>query len=130
MKIKKFFFIILIVNFFSINISTANSNFFDEGRISFEKEDYEKSKFLFERDIVFNPKKYQSYLYLAKIYQKEDKVEYEEKNLNTVLLLDPKNEEALLMLAKIKIKESDFAASKELLEKFSNSCKKMCIEKK
>ncbi len=38
----------------------------------FEKSDFEKSKILFERDIVFNPKSETSYLYLAKIFNKDE----------------------------------------------------------
>ena len=52
------------------------------------------AKFKFEQDIVFNPKNEKSYLYLSKIFNKLKKKELEEKNLNTVLLINPKNEEA------------------------------------
>ena len=41
-------------------------------KIYFEKKDYVKSKFLFQKFLVFNPKDYLSYLYLAKIYKEED----------------------------------------------------------
>ena len=39
-----------------------------------------------------------SYLYLAKIFENEENEEYEELNLNTVLLLNPKNENKRLYL--------------------------------
>ena len=57
----------------------------------FEEEKYEESKFLFQRNIVYNPKNADSYLYLAKIFNYEENKVEEEKNINTALLLDPKN---------------------------------------
>ena len=73
---------------------------------------------MFQRDIVFNPKKADSYLYLAKIFKIEENIIKEEKNLNTTLLLDPKNEEALYMLIDIKLKRSNFTEVKELQKRF------------
>ena len=89
--IKKIYTTILLTLFLT-SYSYANENFFDEAKKLFDKEKYEESKFLFQRDIVFNPKKAISYLYLAKIFQIEENVREEEKNLKTTLLLDPKNE--------------------------------------
>ena len=67
---------------------------------------YDDSKFFFERDLVFNPKSEKSYLYLAKIFD-ESENDYEmESNLNKVLLLNPKNEEAIYLLTMLKIKLS------------------------
>ena len=63
------------------------------------KKKYDLAKFKFEKDIVFNPKNENSYLYLAKIYKFKKDDNQEEKNLNTVILLNPKNEEAILNLA-------------------------------
>ena len=59
------------------------------------------------KDIVFNPKSEKSYLYLSKIFNKLEK-NLEELNLNTVILLNPKNEEALYNLAKLKLSSSDY----------------------
>ena len=59
---------------------------------------YNLAQFKFEQDIVFNPKNENSYLYLAKIYNFKKNDNLEEKNLNTVILLNPKNEEAILSL--------------------------------
>ena len=87
---------------------------------------YEKSKFLFQRNIVFNPKHAKSYLYLAKIYLEEENEEKEEKNLNTSLLLDPNNEETIYMLINIKLKKSNFSKVKELTEKFELVCLTLC----
>ena len=56
---------------------------------------------------MFNPKSEKSYLYLAKIFE-ESENDYEmESNLNKVLLLNPKNEEAIYLLTMLKIKLSD-----------------------
>ena len=90
---------------------------------------YEESKFLFQRSIVFNPKDAKTYLYLAKIYNFEKNKNEEEKNINTVLLLDPVNEEAIYMLIEIEIKKSNYSRVKELTEKFSKICKNLCEKK-
>ena len=64
------------------------------------------------------------------IFQKysknKKKIELEEKNLNTVILINPKNEEATYNLAQLKLKESDFEGSKILIEKLIVFCKEYC----
>ena len=80
---------------------------YDKGKI-------EESKFLFQRNIVFNPKDSKSYLYLAKIFESEENEIEEEKNINTTLLLEPDNEEAILMLINIKLEKSDIKKVEEL----------------
>ena len=61
--------ILTIVLFFSFNTQTfSKENFFNKALKLYEKEKYEDARFLFERNIVFNPKDANSYLYLAKIY--------------------------------------------------------------
>ena len=124
MKIKNFLltFIIVILSF---SVS-ANENFFDEAKILFENNDYKKSKFLFQRNIVFNPKDAKSYLYLAKIYQAEENNSELEKNLDTALLLEPNNEEAMYMLIDIELKKSNFTKVKELNKKFKLICSSLC----
>ena len=77
------------------NISYAKENFFQEAKKEFEKKKIDNSKFLFQRNIVFNPKDAKSYLYLKKIFNFEKNEEEEEKNLNTTLLLEPSNEQAM-----------------------------------
>ena len=62
----------------------------------------------------------------AKIFNKQEKTELEEKNLNTVILLNPTNEEATYNLAQLKLKESDFDGSKKLIEKLIIFCKDYC----
>ena len=111
------------------NLLIAENNFFKEGKKKYNEKEYEVSKFLFQRSIVFNPKDTDSYLYLAKIYNSEENQKEEEKNINTVLLLEPSNEEALYMLMNIEIKKSNYTKVKKLTEKFSKVCKDLCEKK-
>ena len=103
-------------------------NFFNEAIKLYEKEKYEDARFLFERNIVFNPKDANSYLYLAKIYNHEEDQRKEEYNLETTLLIDPQNEEAILMLMKIALEKSNYDKVKELSETFVQVCKSLCDE--
>ena len=124
----KIIFVISILCFTLINSSYSKENFFDEAKKLYNKEKYEESKFLFQRDIVFNPKKAESYLFLAKIFKIEENLNEEEKNLNTTLLLDPKNEEALYLLMDIEIERSNFTKVKKLKEKFEKVCLSLCTK--
>ena len=83
---------------------------------------------MFERNIVFNPKDAKSYLYLAKIYNHEDNQRKEKNNLETALLIEPDNEEVLLMLMKIALKKSNYSKVKDLSETFIKKNKKLCDE--
>ena len=107
-------------------MSTAGENFFKEAKKKFDEKELEDSKFLFQRNIVFNPKDAKSYLYLAKIYNSEENEREEEKNLNTTLLLEPSNEEAMFMLINIRLKRSNYSEVKELKEKFLTICSNLC----
>ena len=127
-KIVKLF----LISFISLNLVgsvLAENSFFEEGKIKYNEKKYEQSKFLFQRGIVFNPKDMNSYLYLAKIYKLEDNKREEQKNINTVLLLDPKNEEANYLLMEIELKKSNYSKVKELTENFTKICKKLCDKK-
>ena len=129
---KKFFIIIKIffVYLFLISGGTAKeSNYFKKGIELFQKKEFDKSKILFERDIVFDPKSEKSYLYLAKIFNKNNNDEEQEINLNSVLLLNPQNDEAIYMLTLLKIKQSDYNGAKELIDKFILVCKSFCPKK-
>jgi len=108
--------------------SFSKENFFNEAIKLYEKEKYEEARFLFERNIVFNPKDANSYLYLAKIYNQEEDQRKEEYNLETTLLIDPQNEEAILMLMKIALEKSNYDKVKELSETFVQVCKSLCDE--
>ena len=111
------------------NLALAKNSFFEDGKIKYNEKKYEESKFLFQRSIVFNPKDYNSYLYLAKIYNYEDNIKDEQKNIDTVLLLNPKNEEANYLLMEIELKKSNYSKVKELAENFTKICNKLCDKK-
>jgi tetratricopeptide (TPR) repeat protein len=120
---------ILIISVTLISSVLAENIFFEEGKTKYKEKKYEESKFLFQRSIVFNPKDQDSYLYLAKIYKFEENKKEEEKNINTVLLLDPKNEEANYLLMEIELKNSNYSKVKELAENFTKICNKLCEKK-
>ena len=107
----------------------TKENFFSEGVKLFNEKKFPESKFKFEQDIVFNPKSENSYLYLAKIYKERKNDELQEQNLNTVILINPQNEEALYLLTLLNIKKSDYEESDKLINKFNKVCKKICEKK-
>ena len=117
-----------IIVFFSLCFPSfaEKYNFFNEAKILFEEEKYEDSKFLFQRNIVYNPKNAESYLYLAKIFNLEENKLEQEKYVNSALLLDPKNEEALYLLIDIELKRSNFSKVEELKITFKKICLTMC----
>ena len=122
-KFLKYLLIIFVITSFE---SFAEENFFNEAKNLFDKGKYEESKFLFQRNIVFNPKDAKSYLYLARIYETEENEIEKEKNINTTLLLEPDNEDAMYMLIDLKLKRSDYAKVRELSEKFETICSSLC----
>ena len=128
-KLKFYFFISLFL-FFLENKVVAAENYLAEGKKLFNQKEFLKSKFKFEQDIVFNPKSEESYLYLAKIFNKEENDDLEEQNLNTVIMLNPKNEEAVYLLALLRIKKSDYEESEMLITNFKKICKTLCRKKK
>ena len=128
-KMFKFtLFFYLLINIF--NISISNENFFNKALELYENKKYEDARFMFERSIVFNPKDSKSYLYLAKIYNYEEDQENEEKNLDATLLIEPNNEEAILMLIKIALEKSNYSKVKDLSNTFIKVCKNLCDENK
>ena len=122
----KFFPICLLNLLFLPNILYGKLEFFQEAVNLYNKNKFEDAKFKFEQDIVFNPKSEKSYMYLSKIYNKQDKKNLEEQNLNTVMLLNPENEEAIYYLIKLKLSSSDYKKSKELNKKLKLICKNFC----
>ena len=122
---KKFFTFIIFFGLCSSTFAQKN-NFFDEAKMLFDEEKYEESKFLFQRNIVYNPKNAQSYLYLAKIFDLEENKAEQEKYINSTLLLEPKNEEAMYLLIDIELKRSNFSKVEELNENFEKICSNMC----
>ena len=122
---KKIFILSLLL-FFLPNILVAKSEYFKEGINLYNKKKFEDAKFKFEQDLIFNPKSELSYLYLSKIFNKQNKKNLEEQNLNTVILLNPKNEEAIYSLAKLKLSSSDYKKSKELNKRLRSICESFC----
>tara|TARA_Y100000590_G_scaffold137622_2_gene157611 strand:- start:227 stop:676 length:450 start_codon:yes stop_codon:yes gene_type:complete len=122
----KIFFIYVVLN---ASVQALQSDYLSKGIELFKKKKYEKSKILFEKDLVFDPKSEKSYLYLAKIFKEKDNDEEQEVNLNNVLLLNPINDEAIYLLTLLKIKQSDYNQAKELIDKFDLVCKNFCTKK-
>jgi DNA-binding SARP family transcriptional activator len=106
----------------SANLASSKENFFDEALKMYQDKKYDDARFMLERNIVFNPKDAKSYLYLAKIYNHEEDQRKEEYNLDTALLIEPNNEEAILMLMKIALKKSNYSKVKDLSR---NICKSL-----
>ena len=124
---------LIISIYLTITFSSAvlsKENFFDEALKMYQSKKYDDARFMFERNIVFNPKDAQSYLYLAKIYNFEKNQRKEEDNLETALLIEPDNEEVLLMLMKIALKKSNYSKVKDLSETFTKVCEVLCDENK
>ena len=117
-----------LIGLFLISPLHSKENFFDKAKKLFDEEKYEESKFLFQRNIVYNPKNADSYLYLAKIFKIEKKINEEEKNLNTALLLDPKNEEVIYLLMDIEIERSNFDKVEKLKKDFELVCSSLCTK--
>ena len=127
-NIKLIILLYFISSFFTSSI--GSENFFERGLKFFNDKKYEDAKFMFERSIVFNPKDSNSYLYLAKIYNHQEDKKKEEKNLDATLLIEPNNEEAILMLMKIGLEKSNYSKVKDLSKTFAKVCKKLCKENK
>ena len=70
--------IFVIYLFLVPNGITKQPDYFDRGLELFQKKEFDKSKILFEQDIVFNPKNEESYLYLAKIFNEKNKDDEED----------------------------------------------------
>ena len=127
---KKVFLIFLFLKVLFFTTFSISEEYFNEGKNLFDNKDFDKSKFFFEKDIVFNPKSANSYLYLAKIFNiKEEKYE-EEKNLETLLMIHPSNEEGIVMLMHLKLEDSNFSKVKLLLKQFKEICVNLCSEEK
>ena len=114
--------------FFSVNLALSTEDFFNEALKMYQDKEYDDARFLLERNIVFNPKDAKSYIYLAKIYNHEENQRKEEYNLDTALLIEPNNEEVILMLMKIALKKSNYSKVKNLSQTFVKVCEKLCNE--
>ena len=125
---KKIFKFILLIYLLFPNLAMAKENFFNEALKLFENKKYDDAKFMLERNIIFNPKDAKSYIYLARIYNHEKDQRKEEYNLETALLIEPNNEEVILMIMKIALEKSNYAKVKDLSKTFIKVCSKLCIE--
>ena len=119
---------LILVLVFSANLASSKENFFDEALKMYQDKKYDEARFMLERNIVFNPKDAKSYLYLAKIYNHEEDQRKEEYNLDTALLIEPNNGEAILMLMKIALEKSNYSKVKDLSQTFIKVCEKLCDE--
>jgi len=127
-KLKIIITFLMALNIFSY--ANSNENFFEKGLELYNNKKFDDAKFMFERSIVFNPKDSNSYLYLAKIYNHQEDQKKEEKNLDATLLIEPSNEEAILMLMNISLEKSNYSKVKDLSKTFVQVCKKLCDENK
>ena len=126
-KIFKLITFISLLLVFS-NLAISKENFFNEALKMFDSKKYDDARFMLERNIVYNPKDAKSYLYLAKIYNHEKDQRKEEYNLETALLIEPNNEEVILMLMKIALEKSNYSKVKDLSQTFIKVCEKLCNE--
>jgi tetratricopeptide (TPR) repeat protein len=126
-KIFKIITSIFLLTFFFTHVQ-SKENFFDDAVKLYQSKKYEDARFMLERNIVFNPKHAKSYLYLAKIYNYEENQRKEEYNLETALLIEPNNEEVLLMLMKIALKKSNYSKVRNFSQTFIKVCNKLCEE--
>ena len=79
---KKISIVFLFLILSALNHTNVNAKnlYFENAKKLFDNKNYKDSKFYFEKDIVFNPKSENSYLYLAKIFKEEKNIilEYQE----------------------------------------------------
>ena len=121
MKNIKTLILFLITGIF-LTTNSNSENFFAEAKKKYDEKSFEKSKFLFQRNLVYNPKDAKSYLYLAKIFANEENEIEQIKNINTTLLLEPDNEEAMFILIEYELKKSNYSKVNELKESFILIC--------
>ena len=63
---------------------------------------------------------------MGKIFKIEKNSNEEEKNINTALLLDPKNEEAMYILIDLELERSNFSKVQDLKKDFKKICNTLC----
>jgi tetratricopeptide (TPR) repeat protein len=125
---KKILILIFLINL-EFTANAANIDYYNQGIKFFNLNDYKEAKYYFEKDIVFNIKNEKSYLYLSKIAL-IDKDKIQQKNyLDTVLVINPKNEEALYLKILLNIDEGDFKKAQEANLIFAKVCKDLCSKK-
>ena len=60
------------------------------------------------------------------VFLMKQKIFLKKKNMNTVLLLEPNNEEAMYLLIDIEQERSNFSKAEELREDFKKICSNLC----
>jgi len=128
---KKYFKYFLSIFFCSLTLKSyaANLDYFNQGMNFFNQNNYKEAKYYFEKDIVFNTKNEKSYLHLSKISAINKDNNQQKNYLDTVLVLNPKNEEALYLKILLNIEEGDFKKAQESNLVFSKVCKELCSKK-
>jgi tetratricopeptide (TPR) repeat protein len=128
---KKYFrnFLILFLVILPFKVLGNNINYYNQGLKFFNEKDYKEAKYYFEKDIVFNTKNEKSYLYLSKISAINKDSIQQEIYLDTILVLNPKNEEALYLKILLNIEEGDFKKAQESNLIFAKVCKELCSKK-
>ena len=127
--IKFLTYLIILLFCQTTSFSNEKSEFFEIGQKKYAEKKFEEAKFNFQKDIVRNPKNTKSYLYLAKIFKELNDENEFEKNLNNVLLLEPKNEEALYLIILKKIDDADYEVANSKYELFKEECARLCSKK-
>ena len=126
-KYFKYFVLFLLIlpsEVFAVNIS-----YYNQGLKFFNDKNYNEAKYYFEKDIVFNTKNEKSYLYLSKISAINKDSIQQKIYLDTILVLNPKNEEALYLKILLNIDEGDFKKAQESNLIFAKVCKDLCSKK-
>ena len=82
------------------------------------------------KKVLFLIQRTQILIYIAKIYKIKKDQEKEEKNLVSTLLIEPDNEEAILMSMKAALEKSNYSRVRDLSKTFKKVCKKLCDENK
>jgi tetratricopeptide (TPR) repeat protein len=128
---KKYFknFLILFLVILPLKVLGNNISYYNQGLKFFNEKNYKEAKYYFEKDIVFNTKNEKSYLYLSKISAiNKDNIQ-QKIYLDTILVLNPKNEEALYLKILLNIEEGDFKKAQESNLIFAKVCKELCSKK-
>ena len=127
--IKFLAYLVILLFYQTTSFSNEKSKFFEIGKEKYAEKKFEEAKFNFQKDIVRNTKNTKSYLYLAKIFKELNDENEFEKNLNNVLLLEPKNEEALYLIILKKIDDADYEVANSKYELFKKVCASLCLKK-
>ena len=128
---KKYFknFLILFLVILPFKVWGNNISYYNQGLKFFNEKNYKEAKYYFEKDIVFNTKNEKSYLYLSKISAINKDSIQQKIYLDTILVLNPKNEEALYLKILLNIEEGDFKKAQESNLIFAKVCKELCSKK-